>query len=646
MQPIIKTDDLTLKTTVLDTDYIIGVDLTEPDPEKATFKAEAVNVRGKDVVSVDTIADLRLREGSYDGQGAIVNGYYNKGGNGGGYISWDATSIENDNDGSVIEVTGVSVGRWKYKTTEIIDVTRFGVKDDGTDTTLELQTLVNRFAAIGEDRKIYYFPEPTVSYNVGSITFESIGATRTNTFRFLVPDSYGYYQWDGFKNFQDITEENSVVNIYVNPSNFAPDDTYETIQDAYDSITNNSKRNQYVINLFGGITYTIFQADGAIALKDYVHMNGFLSATGDRPIVTTDFTTGPFNVVDMFKSTTANDPYNDPVESFPLHVNVNQIDFASPNINYTFHLDFNSNPYMDINFKDCDFFHQGGIGIGYSVGIGQYGGQEFKFENCIFRGDITSYGPTDQTDVSGLAWHSREYYNNEELSDGLLIEFNNCHFYGDRYGLRMVAFDSRNQNNLIRLIGNTFYGTYGDIQWFKKSDFTGSPYEKIYAEGNKINHVNYGFGDGLFFNDKAIVQNNYSKRTNIPYTLDSYGSIVVAKGTFYQNEGKIVDSDSNFKTVLGIVIGKDDYGNCIVQTDGLAIVKQLENLSYQEFVKTGYDGVGLIDGVRSNSAFADNYAFAINMLPKNAVDPYYPIATGYTRIYVPADYTLIRLKAW
>lgn len=114
MQPIIKTDDLTLKDVVVDDDYIIGVDLAEADPTKATFKAKAISVRGKDVISLNTIADMKTREGSYDGQGAILNGFNVKGDSGGGEFYWNSSyvHVSTDIEGLQVYVTGVTVGAW------------------------------------------------------------------------------------------------------------------------------------------------------------------------------------------------------------------------------------------------------------------------------------------------------------------------------------------------------------------------------------------------------------------------------------------------------------------------------------------------------------------------------------------------------
>lgn len=132
LQPIIKTDDLTEKTDVSDNDYIIGVDLTESDESKATFKAKAANVRGKDTISIDTIADMKLREGSFDGQSAILNGFHIANDGGGGSFNWDATYIHavNDLDGIIVYVTGVSVGAWIREKKDHIRIKEAGAVGD------------------------------------------------------------------------------------------------------------------------------------------------------------------------------------------------------------------------------------------------------------------------------------------------------------------------------------------------------------------------------------------------------------------------------------------------------------------------------------------------------------------------------------
>lgn len=68
------------------------------------------------VITVPTIAGLRLTSGEYDGQLAEVAGYYSEGDGGGGPLRmWDASSTASDDGGSVIAVDGVVTGRWVFR---------------------------------------------------------------------------------------------------------------------------------------------------------------------------------------------------------------------------------------------------------------------------------------------------------------------------------------------------------------------------------------------------------------------------------------------------------------------------------------------------------------------------------------------------
>lgn len=177
MQPIIKTDDLTLKDVVLDDDYIIGVDLAEADPEKATFKAKAINVRGKDAISINTISDMEVREGSYNGQCAILGGFDSVGDGGGGGFVWVSTSTDTAVTGMIVEVTGVAVGRWFRIYNGAINVRWTGAKGDsdgatGTDDTVAIQTAIDFLSYNGGE---VYFPNGR--YLVTTINPMSSGIT-------------------------------------------------------------------------------------------------------------------------------------------------------------------------------------------------------------------------------------------------------------------------------------------------------------------------------------------------------------------------------------------------------------------------------------------------------------------------------------
>lgn len=60
-----------------------------------------------------------------------VLGYYKKGDGGGGLFYWDATSVETDNGGTIIQATGITTGRWKRVFDGAVNVKWFGAKGDG-----------------------------------------------------------------------------------------------------------------------------------------------------------------------------------------------------------------------------------------------------------------------------------------------------------------------------------------------------------------------------------------------------------------------------------------------------------------------------------------------------------------------------------
>jgi len=91
-----------------------------------------VNIR--DVTKqVDTIADLKLLDGSH--KLVYVTGYHTAGDGafGSHFFEWDATSVEADNGGTIIALTGVTTGRYKLKYDSAVNVKWFGAKGS-TDT--------------------------------------------------------------------------------------------------------------------------------------------------------------------------------------------------------------------------------------------------------------------------------------------------------------------------------------------------------------------------------------------------------------------------------------------------------------------------------------------------------------------------------
>lgn len=104
----------------------------------------ALGIRGSSsVVSVNTIADLRLLDTSNLGNGTVVRvaGYYTPGDGGGGDFRIDTTdTTTSDNGGSVI-VTG-SGARAKALFGDESPLLRWGAKTDGTDSTTSVQSAI------------------------------------------------------------------------------------------------------------------------------------------------------------------------------------------------------------------------------------------------------------------------------------------------------------------------------------------------------------------------------------------------------------------------------------------------------------------------------------------------------------------------
>lgn len=100
------------------------------------------------ITKINTIANLKARKGTPNTKVEVL-GYYAIGDGGGGEYYWDNTSTSTDNGGSIIQVTGVSTGRWIATASENFSPKRFGAKarDNSFDNSTVLQNWLNYLAS-------------------------------------------------------------------------------------------------------------------------------------------------------------------------------------------------------------------------------------------------------------------------------------------------------------------------------------------------------------------------------------------------------------------------------------------------------------------------------------------------------------------
>lgn len=95
-------------------------------------------------MSVTSIAALKTTAGT-PGQSLSLEGYYAAADGGGGLFAWDAASTATPDDALVVQVTGVTTGRWRRLYSGPLNVRWFGAKGDtdnsgtGTDDTTAVQ---------------------------------------------------------------------------------------------------------------------------------------------------------------------------------------------------------------------------------------------------------------------------------------------------------------------------------------------------------------------------------------------------------------------------------------------------------------------------------------------------------------------------
>jgi hypothetical protein len=145
-----------------------------------------VNANPKHTATINSIADLKTFTAQDTDSAVELLGYYAKGDGGGGSFYWDAASTEADNGGTIIQVTGVTTGRWKRRFSGAVNVKWFGAKGDGvTDDTVFIQSAIDFLENRSEN---LYFPANTF------LTTQTLEVPFNARFRILGDGGWTYKQ--------------------------------------------------------------------------------------------------------------------------------------------------------------------------------------------------------------------------------------------------------------------------------------------------------------------------------------------------------------------------------------------------------------------------------------------------------------------
>ncbi|MEX0779965.1 MAG: glycosyl hydrolase family 28-related protein [Balneolales bacterium] len=127
------------------------------------------NLLPEDLVIINNVSDLRTKKGK-PGESAILSGYYKANDGGGTEVYWDNESTEDDDNGMIFKVDGITSGRWKRSDDGHINVKWFGARGDGvlrTETVDQINDCINwvsnniYYGTLGTTPRKVYIPEGT-----------------------------------------------------------------------------------------------------------------------------------------------------------------------------------------------------------------------------------------------------------------------------------------------------------------------------------------------------------------------------------------------------------------------------------------------------------------------------------------------------
>lgn len=256
---------------------------------------------GEVVHRVNTIADLRQLDPGVSDYPVQVMGYYTADDGGGGPLRyWDATSQLADNGGSVIAVTGVTLGRWVFDKRSEWDIRWFGCKNTLVDASFDNSTILNALGTIVDSGQAIMIPP-------GAFRIESpiVWSGKTGLYLRCL-GQISTYECSGWKfnNCQDLHIDNIAI-IELNPTISAGTDYGLMITDSLTCVVSIERIQGYRYGLYlygntGGVAYSSFRLQRL--LNNYYGLYLHSGVAADAYVTECSFYDGRIDL--------ANDVYN------------------------------------------------------------------------------------------------------------------------------------------------------------------------------------------------------------------------------------------------------------------------------------------------------------------------------------------------
>ena len=365
---------------------------------------------------------------------------------------------------------------------------------------------------------------------------------------------------------EDVTPIAEVYVIYVSvdTSNLAVyPPIYDSLSAAMDSITDNSKRNPYRVEMLSGV-----HDAREILLKDYVDIVRSPLASSEVFIEHDFDKTESYKVRDIFKTCLA--PY-DATDNFPIRCKLKGLHVRGKNLNYALHGDFNESPLLDIQADDCIFFNgdplSDALTADYGIGLGVYGRQKYIFNSCNF------YGRYDHLQVDPIYQQGSGWvvHNRADQDGACSVAFNSCKSLKGWYGGRLVDYASGHEDT-VSINGGVLLGEFADLLCLSVNNGVANP--SITLTGNcpvKSVRTYQQASTRILTCSFPICVEGFSKLYRAGTALER-GDLV--KFDAYGREVNKASAGTRYKYKLGVVLNDVVLGGRVaVQEHGLAHVK-------------------------------------------------------------------------